>query len=97
MAKKLKRSSQALRDVLFEEIEELRSGNGDPQRAMAVSNLAKQIINVAKVELDFHRLKIQHIEAGHSLDMGQMQLGSQRVAPVDESAMDESSHTMPVQ
>lgn len=87
MAKKLKRNSQALRDVLFEEIEELRSGNGDPSRAMAVSNLAKQIINVAKVEMDFHRLTLAHAEAGHTMAaMGQMQLGSQGAASAESDA-----------
>ncbi len=86
MAKKMKRNSQALRDVLFEEIEELRSGNGDPQRALAVSNLAKQIINVAKVELDFHRQMLAHAEAGHQLNMGQMQLGSQAALTAEADA-----------
>jgi hypothetical protein len=80
MNKKLKRTSQSLRDVLFDEIEELRNGSGDPSRALAVANLAKQIINVAKVELDFHREAFKQAEAGNKLDLGQMQLGSAEVA-----------------
>lgn len=73
---KLKRNSQSLRDVLFDEIEELRNGDGDPSKAMAVASLAKQIINVAKVELDYHRMALSHAEHGSTLNMGSMSLGS---------------------
>lgn len=41
MAKKEKRTARALRDVLFDEIDQLRDGDGDPQRAMAVANNAQ--------------------------------------------------------
>lgn len=84
---KPKRTTKGLRDVLFDEIDQLRNGDGDPQRAMAVANLAKQIINIAKVELDFHRESLRQQEMGKSLDMGNMQLGSsaERAEP---SAMD---------
>lgn len=91
---KLKRTTKGLRDALFEEIEQLRSDNGDPQRAMAVANLAKQIINIAKVELDFHREAIKHQEAGHSLNMGTMQLGSTYAEPAEKSATARNDHTM---
>lgn len=73
---KKSRSSKSLRDVLFEEIDELRSGNGDKDRAMAVAHLAKQIVNIAKVELDFHREALKHAEAGHKFELGTMELGS---------------------
>jgi hypothetical protein len=76
MTKKVKRTSQGLRDILFDELEELRSGDGDPSKAMAVANLAKQIINVAKVEMYFHRTVQQHMEQGSQLKMGSMELGS---------------------
>lgn len=76
MTKKIGRTTQGLRDVLFEEIEELRNGDGDPSKAMAVANLAKQIINVAKVELDYHRMALAHSEAGSQLKLGSMSLGS---------------------
>ena len=76
MARKRSRTSQALRDVLFDEIDELRSGKGDPQRATAVANLARQIIAVAKVELDFHREAAKQAEDGRAITMGSMALGS---------------------
>lgn len=74
--KKAPRNSQGLRDVLFDEIEELRTGNGDPTKSMAVANLAKQIINVAKVELDFHRQIALFSQEGNPVKMGSLQLGS---------------------
>ena len=84
---KPKRTTQGLRDVLFDEIEELRGKNGDPQKSMAVANIAKQIINVAKVELDFHRQAVALAEEGRPLALGDMQLGStQRVASADKTA-----------
>lgn len=75
-SKKVKRNTQGLRDVLFDEIENLRDGDGDPTRAMAVANLAKQIINVAKVEIDYHREMIKMTEAGNAPKLGTMELGS---------------------
>lgn len=74
--KKVKRTSQGLRDILFDELEELRSGEGDPSKAMAVANLAKQIINIAKVEMDFHRTVQQMSTTGDPLKLGTMELGS---------------------
>ncbi len=49
------RTGEGLRDVLFDEIDSLRSGRGDRRRALAVANLAQQIINTVKVELDYER------------------------------------------
>lgn len=88
-----KRTTKGLRDVLFDEIDQLRGGDGDPQRAMAVANLAKQIINIAKVELDFHREALRQQDQGKSLDMGNMQLGSSRAEPVEDNATDRSART----
>ena len=70
------RTSQGLRDIMFDEIEELKSGEGDPKKSMAIANLAKQIVNTAKVELDFHRQMAAQAEAGSPVKMGTLQLGS---------------------
>ncbi len=70
------RTSRGLRDVLFDEIEELRAGAGDPTKSMAVANLAKQIINTAKVELDFHRQIAKHEAEGTPIQMGSLELGT---------------------
>ena len=47
------RTSEGLRDVLFDEIESLRRGEGDPQRATIIAKLAGQIVAVAKLDLDY--------------------------------------------
>ncbi len=88
-----KRTTKGLRDVLFDEIDQLRHGDGDPQRAMAVANLAKQIINIAKVELDFHRENARLQEKGTVLELGNMQLGSTRASAAETSATGQSDRT----
>lgn len=84
--KRSMRTSQGLRDVLFDEIEELRTGNGDPTKSMAVANLAKQIINIAKVEIEFHRQLVEQAENGHPLVLGKMELGSKAAASAEAPA-----------
>lgn len=85
-SKKTARTSQGLRDILFDEIDELRNGNGDPTKSMAVANLAKQIINTAKVELDFHRQLAQHAAEGTPIKMGTLPLGTGRAASAEATA-----------
>lgn len=87
MSKKIKRTSAGLRDTLFDELEQLRGPDADPQRAMAVANVAKQIVNIAKVELDFHRETIRQQESGNRIDLGSMQLGT-RVTSADTIAVE---------
>ena len=73
---KAKRTTHGLRDILFDELEELRSGEGDPSKAMAVANLARQIIGVANLEIRFHEMRIKATETAQQIDMGTMQLGT---------------------
>lgn len=47
------RTSQGLRDVLFEEIELIRAGSKDYQRASSVAGLAKQIVATADLDLKY--------------------------------------------
>jgi hypothetical protein len=49
------RSSADLRDVLFQEIDSLRSGNSTPQRSRAVAALANAILQSVFAEIDFHK------------------------------------------
>lgn len=69
------RTTQGLRDILFDEIDGLRDGSGETDRALAVANLAKQIINTAKVELDFHRAMYAMEMDGAPIELGNLQLG----------------------
>lgn len=53
------RTGEGLRDILFDEIDKLRAGTGNPTVAIAVAKLACQIINTVKVEVEYQR----HIRA----------------------------------
>ena len=48
-------STVGLRETLFQELDELRAGRSNPQRASAAAKLAVQIINSAKMEIEFQR------------------------------------------
>jgi hypothetical protein len=75
MATQRMRTTQGLRDVLFDEIDELRTEAANPEKSMAVANLAKQIINTAKVEIDFARAAHAMEASGVEFKMGALQLG----------------------
>ena len=77
------RSSQALRDALFDELDDLRSGDSDPSRALAVAKVAQQIVSTARIEMEFHRMVLSAAEKGNSVTMGTMQLGSPTAASAD--------------
>lgn len=72
-----KRTTQGLRDVLFDEIEELRSGKGEPAKAMAIAQLAKQIINTARIEMDFVRTIAASEATGKPIGLGHLPLGTE--------------------
>lgn len=75
------RTSQGLRDILFDEIEELRSGNGDPWRALAVSQLAKQIVSTVRAEMNFMKQVHGGKETSGDVAVGTMVLGTLEPAP----------------
>ena len=54
--RRAERTTRALRDMLFDEIDNLQTGDGDPARALAIAKLSAQIINVARAEMDFYKL-----------------------------------------
>lgn len=75
-AKTHSRTTHGLRDILFDEIDLMRSENADPKRALAVANLSKQIIGTAKVELEFHRTLASLAKDGAAVSLGTLALGS---------------------
>ncbi len=88
MVKKLDRTTQGLRDILFDEIDMMRSDKADPTRALAVAKLARQIISTAEVELELCRTMNALSEKGQPVLLGGMRLGSKSdsVADADETA-----------
>lgn len=51
----VQRTSAGLRNALFDELDALRDGTGNPNRANAVAKLADQVIGTVKMELEVHR------------------------------------------
>jgi hypothetical protein len=74
------RSTEGLRDVLLDEIDRLRNGSGDRRRALAIAALASQVVNTAKVEIDYQRhlalLGREDVTLDAAKTLGIMRLGS---------------------
>ena len=51
MSKNENKTTNDLRQILFDEMEDLRNGNSTPNQATAVSKLATNIINSASLEI----------------------------------------------
>lgn len=49
------RNTSGIREVLFQELQSLRSGDSTPQRASAIAKLCGQIVNSAKLDIDYQR------------------------------------------
>jgi len=50
-----RRTSVGLRNALFDEIDALRRGDGDPERAIALSKIAATIIDTVRVEIQYRK------------------------------------------
>lgn len=50
------KTSEGLRDALFDEINLLRSGKGNPQRARTICLIASRIIDSIRVQIQYGRL-----------------------------------------
>jgi hypothetical protein len=49
------RTSAGLRDAIFDEIDAIRNGTGNPTRANAVAKLATTIVETVRMELEVQR------------------------------------------
>ena len=56
--KPIPKTAEGLRDALFEEINLLRAGKTTPQKARVVANLASQIIDSMRVQIQHGRMLI---------------------------------------
>ena len=77
------RSTAGLRDALFGEMEDLKSGAAAPHEALAFSKLAAQIIS--SVELDLRHLEIDLRQEDHKIRARELTLREREVA-VQESS-----------
>lgn len=53
---KVTRSSQGLRDMLFNELDRLRAGEVSPQRVNVIAKTTAQIISTVRLEMDAMRV-----------------------------------------
>jgi len=75
----MKRTSLGLRDVLFDEIDALRSGTTTPQKASALARVATQIINSVKIEIEHQKHVASLVDAGNKVTPSAvLSLGSNR-------------------
>ncbi len=76
--KPVERDGKGMRDALFDEMDSLRSGRGNPARALAMAKLAAQISTSVRLELDYQRyLELVEQEGGKfSASLGTLVLGS---------------------
>lgn len=58
------RTSEGLRDVLFDELDGIRDGSSTPGRAHAVCKLTTELIKTAQLEIEFYK----HITRGKDKD-----------------------------
>lgn len=56
MSEKVSRTTKGMRDALFDEIDALRNGTGDVQKAQAIAALANNIVKIARAEMEFYKL-----------------------------------------
>lgn len=50
------KSTEGLRDALFDEINLIRSGKSNPQRAKAVAQMAARIIDSIRVQIQYGKM-----------------------------------------
>jgi len=70
MTKKIVRTSEGLRNALFDEMDNLRAGTSDTKRASMVAKLANTIVGVAKVEMEHARYEDMPKLGGDTLKLG---------------------------
>lgn len=64
------RTSAGLRDALFDELDNLRSGESNPAKANAVAKLADQVVATVKMELDVQKHIAKYKPAGMTPQLG---------------------------
>ena len=74
---KLRRTASGLRDVLFEQIDDMRHGRGDPAVANSVANAARQIVAVTRMEMEFHERLARLDDKGKDVELGPLRLGDE--------------------
>lgn len=70
------RTTRGLRDMLFDEIDLLRNGQSNAQKASAVAKLTTNVINSVRLDLDYQRFVNNNTGDGKVANPAAIQLGS---------------------
>ena len=70
MTKKIVRTSEGLRNALFDEMDALRAGTSDTKRASMVAKLANTVVSVTKVEMEYARYEDMPKIGSQTLKLG---------------------------
>ena len=73
---KIVRTSEGLRDQLFDTLEGLNAGTKTAQEAQAICKIAAQIINSVNTEIEFYKQIARHQQAGEPAVKTILQLGT---------------------
>lgn len=73
VTQKIVRSTEGLRDVLFEELDKLRAGKCNPSHANALAKITSCIIDTSRLEIDVAKLIAR---AGESKEIRPLALGN---------------------
>ena len=73
MSKEKKRTSDALKNLMWDQMESLIAGETTPQHARAASSLAGQICGISRLEMDFSRF-VSDARTSNGL-LGQIPMG----------------------
>jgi len=73
MAKTSNRTSDSLKDLMWDQMESLLAGETTPQHARAMSSLAGQVCGITRLEMDFSRF-VSDARA-HGGQLGQIPMG----------------------
>lgn len=69
------RTSAGLRNVIFDEIDCLRSGESNPARARSLAMLANTALKSVEVEIEFHKYVSDVSKHDGTKKLGVLQLG----------------------
>ena len=76
MARPKQRTTESLRDILFEEIDAMRGDKADPTRARVVAGLSREILSTARLELQFQVTAARLKAEGANVSFAPLALGS---------------------
>lgn len=63
------RTTEGLRELLFDELDLLREGKSDPSRARVTANLARQIIESIRVQVQFQKVLIDQAKEAKQVSL----------------------------